>query len=265
MSFTFIATQSIPIVSYLRIMSAMMVFDPTPSVQMAIPTPSISITLAKYPIGSSTRPWPERGQVFCTRATIRLSPASASAVSTPDVLYISLRTSVPPRSVMLGSIPMGLTIAQPLPRPRIRSPCGWRRCETGLAPGKSSKFIRFQYDKVDRGRLPRRVTHRNLPGQPTLASIVELRRGGRERLDAAAQVARHDDRGGGVPRGDISAIVRSAAVVGDVAGGGSHWAGSVAGSRGLKRDRPGLALQRGDMGVETCEVGRPARGVGREI
>ena len=47
MSLTFIATQSIPIVSYLRIISAMIVFDPTPSVQSAMPIPSTSITFAK--------------------------------------------------------------------------------------------------------------------------------------------------------------------------------------------------------------------------
>jgi len=47
MSLTFIATQSMPIVSYLPIRSAMIVFDPTPSVQIAIPTPSISMTFAK--------------------------------------------------------------------------------------------------------------------------------------------------------------------------------------------------------------------------
>jgi hypothetical protein len=41
------ATQSMPMVSYLPIMSAMMVFEPTPSVQSASPMPSSSITLAK--------------------------------------------------------------------------------------------------------------------------------------------------------------------------------------------------------------------------
>ena len=47
MSLTFMATQSMPMVSYLPIMSAMMVFEPTPSVQSASPTPSSSMTLAK--------------------------------------------------------------------------------------------------------------------------------------------------------------------------------------------------------------------------
>ena len=37
MSFTFIATQSIPIVSYFLIMVAMIVLEPTPSVQSATP------------------------------------------------------------------------------------------------------------------------------------------------------------------------------------------------------------------------------------
>ena len=46
-SLTFIATQSMPMVSYLPIMSAIMVLEPTPSVQSAKPAPLSSITLAK--------------------------------------------------------------------------------------------------------------------------------------------------------------------------------------------------------------------------
>jgi hypothetical protein len=47
MSFTFMATQSMPIVSNFPIMLATIVLVPTPSVHRARPVPSISMTLAK--------------------------------------------------------------------------------------------------------------------------------------------------------------------------------------------------------------------------
>ena len=47
MSFTFIATQSMPMVSNLPIIVAIIVLVPTPSVQIAMPFPSNSMTLAK--------------------------------------------------------------------------------------------------------------------------------------------------------------------------------------------------------------------------
>ena len=58
-SLTFIAIQSIPIVSYLPIICARITFEPTPSVDKAILiSEERRITLAKYPISISPIPGP---------------------------------------------------------------------------------------------------------------------------------------------------------------------------------------------------------------
>src|SRR6266704_3665565 len=89
-SFTFIATQSIPIVSKRSNCSATRIFVPTPSVEMAMPISGVICnTFAKYPIGNLTGAEGQKENVWLTHSATFCMPSSSLAVSTPVALYVA--------------------------------------------------------------------------------------------------------------------------------------------------------------------------------
>ena len=82
-SLTFIATQSIPIVSYRFISCATMALDPTPSVEIASPIAAEIDDIGEIADIELDAADAATTQVVFMRSTRRFRPASAASVSTP--------------------------------------------------------------------------------------------------------------------------------------------------------------------------------------
>src|SRR5215831_1484084 len=172
-SFTFMATQSMPMVSYLSIIWAISAFVPTPSVEMASPMPPISRTLAKYPMSSLTDPLPSPKDHVCrTLLTRRWRPASSRAVSTPAVRYATRCSggvgSIAVRSLLYG--PKFLAYLQNGPETYYSRFCLMADMKK-MAGGSAALFLvldthrRPEYGRHARGILPAQRAPKYVPAR----------------------------------------------------------------------------------------------------